>query len=377
MNNSINFHSDNEKKVITLSEKDVSGRLRNFSPDVAFVIFEKDTSFDGLVEKLNQLYETYYSDLTYMNIRHNVSVDDCYKLIIYEQGVLKHILLFKCGRNVKHITFLNHYFRMSIEDIETVRDMIFSEFPKIRTIRFPYLYQPEKRSLMILHEQHTESEIELPESLDEYMKLLGSHTRKNIRAYKRNILKDHPTFKVTFHSGEKIDREDIAKLIGFNRSRMKTKGRVSFNSDAECDTLYRYARIRGLLCLCSINDNIIGGSLNWMFGTHVFGHVIAHDDAYSNYSAGFIVLANSIQYMIENNMKFYHLGTGGAEYKRRILGKEYVMKDVIVFRKRTDFYLQSIFHAIHTLKKNAKERLGKNLILKKIFLILRKRLLPL
>ena len=349
--------------VSILSEKDVKNRLEIISSEIRYVILDENVSIDGLDKKLDSLYESYHSDIIYMNIRDNsINEGSCRKLVIYEHENLKHILLFKYNGKSNHIAILNHYFKMCNQDIEIIRDILFKEYRTVKKITFPYLCQIEKRPQMLLHEQHSDWVIELPESMDMYYNSLSTKTRGNVKSYQKRIVKDYPDFKVSFYEGEDISREQMTKLVEFNHRRMETKGKKSFNNDTECDILYQYALMKGVLCICSINDHIIGGTLNWVVGGHSYGAIISHDNAYNNYHAGYIAATVSIQYMIERNIKFYHLGFGSTEYKRSLLGKACDMKDVIVFRKRIDFHLNDILHSLRIWTKSVREKFGKQKI---------------
>jgi hypothetical protein len=331
---------------------------------------DEKLSIDGLDKKLNSLYETPYSDIAYMNIcDDSISDGSCRKLIVYESDILKHVLLFKYSEKARHITILNYYFRISLQDVEYLRDMIFDEYEKIQKITFPgvFLDKVKKSPLMVLYEQNTDKIIELPESIDIYMKSLGASTRKNIQLYQNRIAKQIPDFKTSVHEGENISRDHVAKLVELNRSRMKSKGKTSGNSDADIEIFYRYARIRGVLCLCTVNENIIGGTINFVFDEHAYFRVIAHDNAYNRYRAGQIALVATIQNMIERKMKYFHLMWGEEEYKYRFLGKPYTMYDVMVFRTYPAFFLNRILFGIRSLMKTARERLEKNATLKKLY----------
>jgi hypothetical protein len=263
---------------------------------------------------------------------------------------------------------------MCLQDIETIRNIIFREYGKVQKITFPYLFieNPVKKPRMILYEQNTDKIIDLPESMDEYMKLLGPNTRRRVKDGRKRIVKDHPDFQILFYEGKDILREHIVKIMELNKERMTNKGKKYGHSDKVCDIFHQYSHIRGVLCLCAINNNIIGGSISWVFEQHVYTHVIAHDNAYNSYRLGYVTLSYTIQHMIERNMKYFHFMWGEEEYNYRFLGKPNSAYNVMVFKKSTSFLLNNCFTATRLMMKKIRKRIEKNVILKKIYRKLQK-----
>ena len=353
------------------SGEEIKNQLKNLSDSIRYVILNEHITVQNLQEQLITLYKTPWCDPVYLNmLDSSVLVNmDCSKLFLYENDILKHIILFKYNRKVKHINILNHYFKTSMQDIETIRNIIFDEYKNVKKITFPYLRfeKVEKKPLMTLYEQHTDKIIELPESMSDYMKLLGASTRKNIHLYQNRIAKQIPDYKMTVIEGENISREQITSLVELNRSRMKSKGKTCENNDAEIDIYYRYARIRGVVCLGTVNDTIISGTINFVFKDHVYFYVIAHDNAYNKFRAGQIALVGTIQNMIERKMKYFHCLWGDEDYKQRLGGIPHALYDVTFFRKRMDFFMTNILLTVRTLKKKSRKRIEKIVILKKIY----------
>ena len=354
-----------------LSEEEIRNRLKQFSSNIGYIILDEQLSINDLDKRLNSLYETLYSDIAYMNIcDDSISEGSCCKLIVYERGALKHILLFKYNEKVRHIRVLNYYFRTSLQDVEYLRNIIFDEYRRINKIVFPcvLLENVEKRPMMVLYEQNKDKIIELPESMDVYMKSLGPNTRRRVKDGRKFIVRDHPDFKTSFYVGKDISRKQVSDIMELNKSRMQYKGKTCGYDDTDRDIFFRYAHIiNGILCLCTINENIVGGSISWAFKEHVYVDVLAHNNAYNKYRAGYVTLAHTIQYMIEKNLKYLHFMWGEEEFKYHFLGKPHIMYDVMVFRTYPDFLLNRILFGIRSLMKTTRERLGKNATLKKLY----------
>jgi len=344
-----------------------------------YVLWDKHTTPHNLRKQLITLYETPWCDPVFLNLLClPVSEDNCFKLFLYENETLKHIVLFQGkGGSARHINVLNHCFKISQQDIETICNIIFSEYIQCKKITFPFLFLEEegKKPLMLFYKRQSDIIIDLPESMDVYMKSLGNHTRKSVKVSRNSIEKDHPDFKISFFEAEHISSEQVISLMGFNRERMKSKGKTCLSDDQECENIFQYAHNEGGLVLCTIGENIIGGTINFMLGEHAYLDVIAHDNAYSKYRAGYLALTGTIQYLIERKIRYFHLLWGeedvkyrnSGDYKYRFLGKDHILYDVLVCKNRTEYVLNSYLFTIRSLIKTLKKKLKKNVMLNNIY----------
>jgi CelD/BcsL family acetyltransferase involved in cellulose biosynthesis len=361
-----------------LSADDMGERLKKLSHNVEYTILDENFSVDGLDKIMTGLYETPYSDVVYMSIYNSAAAENaCRKLFMYENGVLKHILLFRYYGTGKCIEILNNCFRISMQDAENVRNIIFGEYGNVKKITVPYIFldgAKRKPRMTIMYERLADMVIELPESMDEYMRALGPNTRKHVKYYRNRIEKDMPGFRMSFCEGRDISYEQIAAIVKLNRKRMESRGKVSGNDDAECERLYRYARVNGVLCLCAVDETIIGGTINWITGRRATLRAIAHDNAYSRYNAGQIALIGTVRHMIERRIKYLHLLWDGDryEYKQRFLGKKHELHDVMFFRNGVDFFLNRIATGVWLTMKIVRRRLEQNETLKNIYRKMRK-----
>ena len=365
----------NSPESIMFLEDDVKDLSTTLSAGIRYVILDEYTTVQSLRNQMITLYETPWCDPVYLNILNpSVSEDDCSKLFLYENEILKHIILFQIiGK--RNVVLWNHCFKVSLNDIEIIRNIISGEYSNVKKITFPYLFleKTEKRPLMVLYEKQADMIVELPESMDAYMKSLGSATRKSLRNSHNRIEKDNLNFQVSYYEGEKITREQITSLVKLNRDRMESKGKTSLNDDAECDRLFQYARIEGILCLCTVDEKIIGGTLMYALGEHGFSSVAGHDNAYNKYSIGSIVSVNEIRHMIETKRKYLHLLWGKQEYKYRFGAKEHYVYDVMAFQKRREFILNNVLVTIRSHIKTVREIGKNNLFFRKIRDILRRK----
>ncbi len=339
--------------------------LIDSSPEVEYMILDENDTIENLRDKLTNLYESPFSDLAYLNIGNpSITEKSCYKLLVSSPNGLKHLLLFKYTGKEKKITILNECFNISVSEIRNISDVMFDKFRDVNIINFGFVFIPdmEKKPNIIFNKILNDSILKLPESMESYLQLLSTKTRKYFTYYKNRIAKELPDFRIIFVENKNITYEQISSIVRLNRSRMKTKGKTGIN-DSDCEMHYRYAQLNGLLCLCYNNDNIIGGTIGSIVGGRAHIHVVAHDDLYQKYSIGQISLINTIQYLIENKIKFAHLLWGESEYKHRLLCQMCDIYSVKVFRKKTIYYLNNILnnirskikHIVSNLKKKMKQ----------------------
>lgn len=366
---------ENSPMLTILSDEEVKNRLKNFSASIQYVILDEHTTVQNLRNQLITSYETPWCDPIYLNIADPfVSEDHCSKLFLYENGILKHIMLFK-SNGKKTISVLNHCFSICVKNIDIISTIFFKTSNNVKKIVFTFadVNINMKFPKLILEKVSEDIVIELPETMDTYMKSLGPNTRKHAKKGQKSILQDHPDFKISFHEGENISREQVSSIIELNKSRMQHKGKICNYGDAYCDILFRYTSvIRGILCLCTIDERIVSGSICWAFKEHVYANVLAHDNTYNKYGLGNITLVNTIQYMIENNLKYLHLLWGRGEYKYRFLGKERLLHNVMVFRKKSaNYFVNRIIVSIRSLINTTRERLKENVRLRNLYKKLR------
>lgn len=333
-------------------------------PNIEYEILGEDVLIDDLIKKLHVLYQTPFSDITHLNIYNYIPGSFCYKLVIHENNVLKHIILFKYNGKGKLITILNHCVKMSISEIEMISDMIFNNFGRVQQVVFNYLFvvDKEKREKIIYAKISNDSILELPESMNDYLKTLSKKTRKYFQYYQNRIEKELPDFEIVLPEKQNICFEQFVQLVQLNRDRMKTKGIKSGITDILCEELYQYARLNGFLCLCCDKEKIIGGAICSLIGEHVYTHTVAHDNHYQKYSIGQIALMKTIQYAIENKIKYFHLLWGDFDYKTKLQCKKYDLYTVVKYRKKAAWYYHKMIYAMVSLEQGCKSWMKKTLM---------------
>ena len=332
--------------------------------DFEYKLLDETQQVADLREKLAVLYPTPFADVLWWELRDLSLVNKgYYKLFYYEQSILTHLVLFKnAGRAQKKIYIINREIKITITHIENICNILFHEFGKVQQIIFENIFEPNPKQLSKMVFEKTSDDViilDLPESMDDYIKSLGKSTRKRINLATNHIARDFPCFQVHFFENCDILSEQIEKIVSLNRSRMKTKGKISALNDTECNVLHQYAFTSGFVCVCVIDGKIIGGTINSIVGKQAYMHVIAHDNSYHNYSIGLISLLHATKYLIEEkNINHYHLLCGTQEYKFRHGGTNHDLYTFRVFRN-TDvhFFCGKTLNAFRINYRRFKQRL--------------------
>ena len=278
----------------------------NLNSNFEYKLFDENQQDAEIRNKLADLYATPFADVLYWELYDPSLIEGGYhKLFYYEQEVLKHIIPFKYSSRSKNKIFvINKEFNICMENIENICRILFYEFAKVQQIIFEKIFVSDpKEAQGIIIEKISDDIIllNLPKTMDDYMKSLGKSSRKHINLKMNRMSRDFPNLKIHYLEKSDILFEHIQEVVFLNRDRMKTKGIVSLLNDTECSIIHRYASKSnfGFLCFCEIDDKIIAATINSVIGENAYMHVIAHDNLYEKYSAGQIALINATKYLID------------------------------------------------------------------------------
>jgi hypothetical protein len=148
--------------------------------------------------------------------------------------------------------------------------------------------------------------------------------------------------------------------VDLNHERMQYKGIRSGIDDEYCKRIFQYVQKRGCLCVCLVNGEVIGGTINYIIDEDACLHVIAHSNLYNKYNVGQIVLVNTIQYLIERKVKRFHLLWGSHEYKDRFLCVRYSLYKIVIFKQfDIQYVIQRSIFKVMTIKNKLKQKLKK------------------
>ena len=341
-----------------------------------YELLDENQQDNALREKLIELYSTPLSDILWWEVRDSsIANNKYYRLYCYEQGILKHIILFKYfAESQEKIFILNQEFTISVENIEQICSVLFDEFDAVKQIIFEHIFviEPKNKSKMISYKSSNDVIIQnLPESIDAYMMSLGHRTRKHIKLCSSRIAENYPDYKVQFYENSNISLEQIKKVIEMNAARMRSTGIVPLIDETECNAIHKYVSTsgNGLLCICNVNNEIVGATITSIIGEHAYVHTMSHNELYNKYSLGQISLFNVTKYLIEEkNISHCHLLYGDQEYKFRHGGINHDLYTVQIFRnKNLSLYYEKTIRAIKVnyriYWKKLRTRLKKNKII--------------
>ena len=309
-----------------------------------YELLDKSQQVIDLREKLAVLYATPFADILLWECREPSLFDSgYYKLLYYEQNVLKHIILFRyAAKAQKKIGVINWQFHIALKDVQNIAHILFNEFDKVRQITFDSIFKPEyKQSPNITFEKALDDVIiPLPESMDDYMKSLGKKTRRHIKVKMNLVASDFPGFEVQYVEKSDITFEQIEKIASLNRNRMNSLRIKSYLDDRECKSLYQYAITSGFgsLSICAIDGKMVGGYIIFIIGEHAYVYNGGYDISYSKYSMGQLALIYTIKYCIEKNVKYCHLLDSMHGYKLHLGGIVHDLCTLRVFRNKDIYY---------------------------------------
>ena len=302
--------------------------------DYDYELLDQNQQDADIRVKLNSLYSSPLSDILWFELFDPSLLNTGYhKLYYYEHTLLKHIILFRNDAKRKILQVILQEYKISLTQIKNICSILFHEFDKVQQVIFEKIFIPNHSKLPKITFEKTSNDviINLPESFNAYINSLGKSTREGVRINMKRIARDFVDFK--FHYLEKSDIlfEHINNVVLLHRNRIL----ATDVDERVCNIVHQYDSTSGFgfLCVCTIDDKIIGGTINSIIGEHAYSHVVGHSESYNYYSLGQLVLINTIQYLIEEkNIKYYHLSWGKQDYKFRLGGIDHELYTLRVFR---------------------------------------------
>jgi len=295
-------------------------KSRNLNDDFEYELLDESQQVNDLREKLAILYATPFADILWWELRESSLIDPgYYKLLYYEQNVLKHIILFQYSvKTQKKIEVLAQQFRISSTHIENICQILFNEFDKVQQIIFQNIFEPEHKSLpnTIFKKTFDDVIISLPNSMDDYLKSLGACTRKIIKRHTNRMAREFPDFEVQFFENSDIPYEQMENIASLNKTRMKIKGIESHQTEKNCNLQHQYASTSGFgfTCKITIDGKMVSGYIGFIIGEHAYMFIGGYDVSYNKLGQTTIVLV--IKHLIEEkNVKFCHMLDSTHGYK--------------------------------------------------------------
>ena len=293
---------------------------------------------DFHVEKYDSLYTT----CEYIKIY--FTVDENNYMLVKKNDLLIDLLIFGNMGNLS--ICLNSLVSIDKEIISLCTQKLFDEYRTIKKVKISASYNNYIFRKSFLLSTSNNYILKLPSTFDQYFLELGHSTRKNIRNQKSKLLRDFPNIKFYTLYGKEINSVIIEKIIQLNTDRMKYKGIIAGKSNSENTNTYLFSKSYGCVTYIEINGEIVAGNIAYILNKNIYGHVIAHDDDYSNYSLGTICQIQTIQAAIAKGLTDFHFLWGENDYKIRLLAKPHQLFSLYIY---SEYSLDYIYNKLHTL----------------------------
>jgi hypothetical protein len=160
--------------------------------------------------------------------------------------------------------------------------------------------------------------IELPVSASDYLRSLGSTTRKHLPYYLRRLKKEWGNdWRAEHTSGSHIAKKSYLDLLALNRLRMSRKRKQSLWTGELAEHRWELVSEMGSLEVILYRDRVVAGTLSFLYGQEAFLVVIAHDPQHDRLNLGNICLWLTIENLIAQGFRRYHLLWGNSPYKEQ------------------------------------------------------------
>ena len=277
-----------------------------------------------LIEK----YKSFFTTCRYLEIYH--PGDEINHILITENGSLIEVLIFE--KKGDTITCLNKLGSIEQNIVSAFTKFLFENFPALKKIRIISSYNSYSLNKLVLLDRNNDYIIKLHPTMNDYMSELGSKTRKNINNRKSKLLKDYPGVNFVTKYGVDIKENIVDKIIQLNIDRMNFKGIIPGKVKTDNINIYNFSQHYGVVAYIEIDGVVVAGNISYILNKRIFGHVLAHDENFSNYNVSKLCLLYLIQTAIENEISTFHFLWGDNDYKKKFLGEPHVLYSYAIYR---------------------------------------------
>jgi len=277
-----------------------------------------------LIEK----YKSFFTTCRYLEIYQ--PGDEINYVLISENGSLIEVLIFEMKGDT--ITCLNKLGSIEQNIISEFTKYIFEKFPAIKKIRIISSYNSYSLNKSVLLDRNNDYIVNLNQTMNHYLSELGSKTRKNINNRKSKLLKDYPDVNFVTKYGADIEESVVAKIVQLNIDRMNFKGIIPGKVNADRINIYNFSQHYGVVTYIEIDGVVVAGNISYILNKRIFGHVLAHDENFSNYNVSKICLLYLIQTSIEKEISTFHFLWGDNDYKMKFLGEPHTLYSYAIYR---------------------------------------------
>jgi hypothetical protein len=280
---------------------------------------------------LKELYKSSYCVEEYFETY--IGSPDIFKTVhLFLKGHLKHIFVFTMEAHTAVLQ--NVMTAIGPEDADLFSKIVFASYPQLNIVQITSTYCPPSplASNCRIVKSDTDFIIPLPESMEDYMSMLGKQTRKHIKYYVNRASRDFPDFVFRKQNKVEISRDEIRKVIQMHRvTLVRKQGRNILTEEYE-RKIGLFSAHYGMLCTVEMDGRTVAGTLSYLVDTSVFLHVLSFDYNYAKYNAGQVALFLTIEDLINKGYKKFHFLWGDLEYKKRFGGKPHDFYTYLLFK---------------------------------------------
>lgn len=258
---------------------------------------------------------------------------------------------------------------------------IFNTFTGVNRVTFKNIFVPKLSARNALCKKSLDDNIldlAVFDNIEDYQSHLGKKTRQHLKNYRRRFHDlceaENNAFELKVLIPQK-ESEEFANYCGriydLNSERCLSKG---FSSGTDKRWIDVCARCGGAICYV-LNNSVVAGTMFSLYNNNLYLHVIAHDNMYSSYNVGNLVLLDTIEYALEHRISEFHFLWGECDYKIRFGAEKYDLLDVTVYKSFPKYVISKLILVIKELKQSiiklvlkALEKLGVYMLVKDILM---------
>jgi hypothetical protein len=282
--------------------------------------------------ELNRLYGSIYSSLAHFRLFGGLENAYTYVARQGEGGQIVALLLFRLEQD--RVVVLNEGMLLEAEEVERFSAYLFQRFGSIGVVEFHAVHAPiSKFPYPCQRFYQTEDFIlQLPDTTDGYLALLGSATRKNLKKHLSRWQRDFPEAECQVYERDQIEEALLREVVVLNHMRMAAKNKVSAIDEAELNTMLQLARECGLLQVTRVQGRICAGTLMYRFGDHFVSRISAHDPQYDDHRLGTLACYWAVCESIRLGGTDFHFMWGRYAYKSALGGVLVELDHIAVYR---------------------------------------------
>jgi hypothetical protein len=198
--------------------------------------------------------------------------------------------------------------------------------------------------------------IELPVLKEAYLNSLGKNARKQLPYYLRRLKKEcEDGIEIICASGPEITQKMIDDLVSLNRERLSRKGIRHLWSEDLKRRRWLLAQEDGFFFGLQYREHLLSGVLSYVYPNEAYMVLIGHDRRHDSLRLGKLTLWLTIERLIEQGIRRYHLLWGRHSYKYQLGGIEHPLYEVHVF---SNAYVAILWHLNLAWQKGMRRVLG-------------------